>query len=96
MNQPIRQSDLGHHDIQLLDHTEAGDSQCDQHLRSRNERLALEHIETRNSLVMHFLPFIWLQDQNLEPVALMETVAERLMMAADEERQRRKALIAAE
>src|ERR1700686_4174980 len=36
--------------------------------------------------------FIYLEDQNLEPVTLMERVAERLWIAANQEKQRRKSL----
>lgn len=80
----------------LLTETEVDDLQCDQHLRNRNERKAEEYIEARNRLILRFTPFIWLEDQNLDPVELMEMVADRLCQAANQERERRAALIAAE
>jgi hypothetical protein len=66
--------------------------QCDQHLRNANERAADEQIEARRRLVMRFLPFIWLEDQNLDTAALMKRVAVRLWVAARAERERRATL----
>jgi hypothetical protein len=78
------------HTMSLL--TVAGDCQCDQHNRDANERAAEAQMEARNRLVMRFLPFVYLEDQNLDPVTLMDRVAERLWIAANKEKQRRKSL----
>lgn len=85
---------LSYQDVREL--TEDGVVQCDLHLRVENEKRAWEHIHARNKLLYRFLPFVWLQDQNLEPIELLETVAGRLLEAAQEERERRQSLIAAE
>lgn len=74
---------------------EYGLVQCDQHRRDRNAQREKELHDARIHLVLRFTPFIWLEDENLEPVTLMETVAVRLMEAAQEERERRKELQAA-
>lgn len=37
--------------------------------------------EAPERMILRFMPFIQLRDQNLEPVTLMETVAERLSTA---------------
>lgn len=73
--------------------TTVGDQQCDQHNRDANEVAAAEQIEARRRLVMRFLPFIWLEDQNLDTATLMETVALRLSDAANAERLRRRMLL---
>ena len=72
--------------------TTVGHKQADQHRRDRDAIAAQQQSDTRDKLVMRFLPFIWLEDQNLEPVTLMETVAERLWVTAQKERQRRKSI----
>jgi len=71
-------------------YTESGAVQCDPHLREKNEQRGQEQIMARNRLVFRFLPFIWLQDERLEPVELMKTVALRLWRAAEAEENRRK------
>lgn len=65
--------------------------QCDQHRRDDNEKRAQERIDAHYRLVLRFIPFIWHEDQRLDPVEMMESVAGRLTYAAQEERERRSA-----
>jgi len=82
-------------DVQELN--EQGVVQCDIHRRSLNEQRAGEQINARNKLLYRFLPFVWLEDQNLPPIDLMETVGNRLLDAARRERENLKGIfIAAE
>ena len=76
-------------DHQVTQGTAFGDAQCDQHNRNRNDEAAARMAGAHTKLVMKFSPFIRLSDEKLEPVKLMETVADRLWLAAKRERQRR-------
>lgn len=80
----------------LLSIEEADERQCDYHRRHEDERRAQAQIDARTRLILRFTSFIFLQDQNREPVDLMETVGKRLLEAAQLERERRAAYIAAE
>jgi hypothetical protein len=77
-------------DEQLAEMAPSDVIQCDQHRRDRNERAAQAQIDARYRLILRFAPFIWLEDQNLEPVTLMETVAARLLAEAEAEKIRRE------
>jgi len=80
---------LSNTEVEAPDFTMLGYAQADLHRRQANEERAEQNIKAHARLIMRFTPFILATDQNTEPVALMETVAKRLMIAAQEERQRR-------
>lgn len=65
------------------------DLQADLHRRQHDDQVADELIKARNRLLAAFLPFVWYEDRNLDPVELMEQVANRLLLAAGVEKQRR-------
>jgi hypothetical protein len=69
--------------------TALGVAQCDLHNRKKNDEATARMATAHTKLVMKFSPFIRLSDEKLEPVKLMETVADRLWLAAKRERQRR-------
>jgi hypothetical protein len=50
----------------------------DQHRRNANDIEAERLIQARTNLTMKLRPFVYLADQNLEPAAFLERVAERL------------------
>lgn len=58
----------------------------DRHRRDANEVEADRLIQARRDLLLRFLPFVWLEDQNLPPAELLETVAARLYDGAREVR----------
>jgi len=74
--------------------TETGHVQCDPHRRRTNDLRERQMEEAHQHLIMKFAPFIWPEDERLQdPVKLMETVAERLWTAAQNEKDRRIRLL---
>lgn len=55
----------------------------DDHRRTANDVEADRLIAARRALLLRFLPFVRLEDQNLAPVELLKTVARRLYDEAD-------------
>lgn len=54
----------------------------DDHRRTANDVEADRLIAARRTLLLRFLPFVLLEDQNREPADLLETVAKRLFEEA--------------